>query len=215
MRPLYPAGSTCLAAVASPARWQESRGLLDSPPAIPIEVPQDPRRCASRDTPSRERAATELNRLASIRWSAVHDHPPKPPEECVDVHRSPFGCSVIDRDRDDLPTPFAASSVKDHLDISMTGKTALHCLVHHRITTRNDQQMPPQSPNLNGSLAHARSAPPRPQKASQGSSSNTSTLRPDAAQLQAFWHNVGRRRQPLASARRDPAGRPDRRPEDL
>jgi hypothetical protein len=97
----------------------------------------------------------------------------------------------------------------------MTGKTALHCLVHQRITTRNDQQMPPQSPNLNGSLAQERSVPPRPQKASQEGSSNTPTLRPDAAQLQAFWHNAGRRRQPLASARRDPAGRPDRRPAAL
>lgn len=150
-------GSGCFA--SSLASIKRSARL---PPTIPIEVPQDPRRCASRDTPPRERAATELNRLASIRWSAVHDHPPKPPEECVDVHRSPFGCSVIDCNRDDLPTPFAASSVKDHLDISMTGKTALHCLVHHRITTRNDQQMPPQSPNLNGSLAHERCVPPRP-----------------------------------------------------
>jgi len=178
-------------------------------------VPQDPRRCASRDTPPRERAATELNRLASIRWSAVDDHPPKPPEECVDVHRSPFGCSVIDCNRDNLPTPFAASSVKDHLDISMTGKTALHCLVHHRITTRNDQQMPPQSPNLNGSLAHERSVPSRPQKASQECSSNTPTLRPDAAQLQAFlaqcWPQETASRFSASRSIR-PAGSPARSP---
>ena len=67
-----------------------------------------------------------------------HDYPPELPEECVNIHCPPFLRSAIDTNRDGLPTPFAASSVKDHLDISMTGKTPLHRLVHQRITTPND-----------------------------------------------------------------------------
>ena len=74
-----------------------------------------------------------------------HDHPPESAEECVDVRRSPLRCSAIDCNRDGLPTPFATSSVQHHLDISMTSKTPAHRLVHERITTGNDQEMPPQT----------------------------------------------------------------------
>ena len=68
-----------------------------------------------------------------------HDDPPKLPEEGVDVRCPPFSSSAINFNRDSLPTSFPASSVKDHLNISVTAKTLLHRLVRRRNPTSKDE----------------------------------------------------------------------------
>ena len=75
-----------------------------------------------------------------------HDDPPKLPQEGVDVHCPPFSSSAINFDRDSLPTSFPASSVKDHVNIGVTGETLFQSLVHQRNTTRNDKEIPPHRP---------------------------------------------------------------------
>jgi hypothetical protein len=52
-----------------------------------------------------------------------HHHPPQLPQESVDIHRPPFSFSAINSNRNSLPPPLAPSSVKDHINISMTGET--------------------------------------------------------------------------------------------
>jgi hypothetical protein len=75
-----------------------------------------------------------------------HDDPPKLPEEGVDVRCPPFSSSAINFNRDSLPTSFSASSVKDHVNIGVTGETLFQSLVHQRNTTRNDKKIPPHRP---------------------------------------------------------------------
>ena len=71
--------------------------------------------------------------------SPFDNHPSKLPQKSVDVRCPPFPCSAINFNRYGLPTSFAASSVKDHFNISVTGKTLLHRLVRQRNTTSNDE----------------------------------------------------------------------------
>jgi hypothetical protein len=111
---------------------------------------------ASRNEVTDAVAALVLGLLDSVRlsWSSIRvgfpfrNHPPKPAEECVDVHCPSFPCPAIDLNRDSLRTSLSISSVKDHLDIGMTGKTPRHRLVHQRISSRNDQQMRRHGPRL-------------------------------------------------------------------
>jgi hypothetical protein len=91
------------------------------------------------------RTAPVRTRLSTISF-LFHDDPPKLPQESVDVHCPPFSSSAINFNRDSLPTSFPASSVKDHVDIGMTGETLFQRLVHQRNTTRNDKKIPPHIP---------------------------------------------------------------------
>jgi len=68
-----------------------------------------------------------------------HDDPSELPQEGVDVHCPPFSSSAINFNRDSLPTSFAASSVKDYVNSSVTAKTLLHRLVRRRNPTSNDE----------------------------------------------------------------------------
>jgi len=71
--------------------------------------------------------------------SLFHDHPAKLPQKSVDIRCPPFPCAAIRFNRDSLPTSFAASSVKGHPNIGVTGKTLFHRLVRRRIPTSNDE----------------------------------------------------------------------------
>ena len=75
-----------------------------------------------------------------------HDDPAKLPQEGVNVRCPPFSSSAINFNRDSLPTSFPASSVKDHVNIGVTGETLFQSLVHQRNTTRNDEKIPPHRP---------------------------------------------------------------------
>jgi hypothetical protein len=72
---------------------------------------------------------------------SFHDDPPKLPQEGVDVHGPPFSSSVVNLNRDSLPTSFPTSSVKDHVNIGVTVETLFQRLVHQRNTTRNDKEV--------------------------------------------------------------------------
>jgi len=79
--------------------------------------------------------------------SLCDDHPPDLLEEGVDVRCPPFPRAAIDFNRNYLPTSFAASAVNDYFNIRVTGETLLHGLVRLLwLTTRNDKQIPPHSP---------------------------------------------------------------------
>jgi len=54
---------------------------------------------------------------------SVHHHPPKLPQESVDIRCPPFSPSAINSNRNSLPPPLASSSVKDHINISVAGET--------------------------------------------------------------------------------------------
>ena len=71
--------------------------------------------------------------------SLRHDHPLKPPEERVDVIRAPFSQAAIHFSGQDQPTSLGMSSVKDYVNVGVTGETLLQRCVRQRITTRNDQ----------------------------------------------------------------------------
>jgi hypothetical protein len=68
-----------------------------------------------------------------------HDDPPKLLQEGVDVHCPSFSSSAINFNRDSLPTSFPASSVKDHVNIGVTGETLRHRLVRRRNPTSKDE----------------------------------------------------------------------------
>jgi hypothetical protein len=70
-----------------------------------------------------------------------HHHPPQLPQERVDIRGPSFLYSAINPHRDSLPTSFATSAVKDHVNVRVTGETLLQRLVHQRDTTPNNQQM--------------------------------------------------------------------------
>ena len=69
--------------------------------------------------------------------SRFHDYPPELSEKGVDVLCPPFLCSTINWDRDSRPTSFATSSIKDHVNISVTGETLLQRLVPSRFRRCN------------------------------------------------------------------------------
>jgi hypothetical protein len=85
------------------------------------------------------RPSAGVKEASRIVPSLLHDHPGELPEERVDVRSPPFPCSAIHFNQDSLSPSFAASSVKNHFNVSVTGKTVLHRLVHQRVTTRNDE----------------------------------------------------------------------------
>jgi hypothetical protein len=71
--------------------------------------------------------------------SLRHDHPLKPPKERVDVIRAPFSQAAIHFSGQDQPTSLGMSSVKDYVNVGVTGETLLQRCVRQRMTTRNDQ----------------------------------------------------------------------------
>ena len=68
-----------------------------------------------------------------------HDHPLKPPEEGLDVERAPVSPAAIHFSRQDQPTSLGVSSVKDYVNVGVTGETLLQRCVRQRMTTRNDK----------------------------------------------------------------------------
>jgi len=73
--------------------------------------------------------------------SLFHNHPAEPPKKGVDVRGPAFPYSAIKFNRDSVPTSFAASSVKDDFNSSVTGKTLSHRLERPRLITRNDKKV--------------------------------------------------------------------------
>jgi hypothetical protein len=78
--------------------------------------------------------------LTSVR-SLFYNHPAESPKKGLDVRGPAFRYSAIKFNRDSLPTSFAASSVKDDFNSSVTGKTLFHRLERPRLITRNDKKI--------------------------------------------------------------------------
>ena len=77
-----------------------------------------------RHTPFLNWSGCRSRRLRSL----FHNHPAEPPKKGVDVRGPAFPYSAIKFNRDSVPTSFAASSVKDDFNSSVTGKTLSHRL---------------------------------------------------------------------------------------
>jgi hypothetical protein len=90
-----------------------------------------------RHTPFLNWSGGRSRRLRSL----FHNHPAEPPKKGVDVRGPAFPYSAIKVNRDSLPTSFAASSVKDDFNSSVTGKTLSHRLERPRLITRNDKKV--------------------------------------------------------------------------
>ena len=73
--------------------------------------------------------------------SLFYNHPAESPKKGLDVRGPAFRYSAIKFNRDSLPTLFAAPSVKDGFNSSVTGKTLFHRLERSRLITRNDKKI--------------------------------------------------------------------------
>jgi hypothetical protein len=69
------------------------------------------------------RQVIDLSALSSrLVGSLRHDHPLKPPEEGVDVKRAPVSPAAIHFSWQDQPTSLGVSSVKDYVNVGVTGE---------------------------------------------------------------------------------------------
>jgi hypothetical protein len=71
--------------------------------------------------------------------SPFDDHPPKLSEKGVDLQGPPILEPTIRIGRQNEPTTLAMSSVKDHVNVGITGKALLDRCVRQRNATRNDK----------------------------------------------------------------------------
>jgi hypothetical protein len=71
--------------------------------------------------------------------SPLHDHPPKSPEEGVDVERTPFSHSAVHFSGKSLPTSLSLPTVEDYVNVRVFGKTLFQRCVHEGITARDDE----------------------------------------------------------------------------